>query len=370
MTTLDKISDYVDQIIKERKRVLPRVMKQYVELRNFGGLYNHPKVNAYEFNPYFDNLNVTFAKKKRRALRVAIGIERKEARYFENLLTQINNLLVLLPNPYFDQLAKIKRTLETYHAETVRLLSQKGVFDEIVKSNKDLRNVAEQLIPQVEHFIENTTVPFMAALKELDAFTHKKAQIISAKRPSLTLDIPINSFYTNRGVNPDTILADTSFLREVIESRETQRKEFIDLHLPDQSPVRKCPIEVEKEGIACGRKNEFKKIFSKENFEILNVTLTKEEEREILYFWEQTKKYRESSAAERAKFINSSADIKLLALALRRAKKNHKVSILSQDGDIVQTVRRAKFIARNTHPHWRNIFCVWYYLESGLEWAA
>ncbi|MAG60349.1 hypothetical protein CL619_01045 [archaeon] len=195
-------------------------MSQYAELRDFGGLYNHPRMNEFEHSEYFDNKNAAFAKRGRRSLRKSIGIERKEARHFDKLLEFLKKLAPLLTEPYFNQLGSIIIALETYHAGTVKALSVGGSLDKQVRQNSDLRKIASTLIPQVKKFIEEVNVPFMASLKELDAFCNQEAAILEAKRKAITLNIPIDAGLKSCNVTPKIILMDTSFLFRVLEARK------------------------------------------------------------------------------------------------------------------------------------------------------
>lgn len=365
MTSLDIIKDYLKEIRSERKRLLPRVMGQYAELRSFGGLYNFSRMNAIE--PNYDQ-NITFSKRGRRALRKAIGIERKEARYFNRLLEFLEKILPYIPEPYFNQLGRIKTELVTSHAETVRVLSVGGLFDKQVRNNKDIRDIASTLIPEVKRFVEKTSIPFMAALKELDAFCHKEAKIIEAKRQLVTLNVNLDAAFSRYSVSPQVILVDTSFLFNVLEARREQKRELVDLHLPD-NVIKIYPMEILREN-KYGEVSVFRRILGREKFKGVNFTMKATEIDEVVKFWKNTDKFNRSSNREKTKFLNS-ADVKLLGMALRNVKESPtaKVVILTQDADIYDSVRKAKFYFNSTHPHWLRINCLWY-LDNEVKKAA
>ena len=86
-----------------------------------------------------------------------------------------------------------------------------------------------------------------------------------------------------------------------------------------------------------------------------NVKPTPAERDFIIRFWKTTGKYQRSTSGERSDFLSKkAADLAILVLAWRLASNNQVVAILTNDGDIIQTINKIKS-ARNRNNNQRII---------------
>ncbi|MBT4446270.1 hypothetical protein HOA92_03420 [archaeon] len=354
MGTLDLIEDNIMKLIALRKDVLVKLAGQHVLLRSLPTMVKDKRVLASERK---GNKFETFRKRTPRAVRRAVRLEKKEDRTVGLIIEAIDKITPLITEPFFTQLGEIRTNMLIYKNHMINELSKRGNLDQLLTSHPTLHGVEELIAEKIDQVLKNVINPYIEVLRHLDAFCNQKNAIREAKRQLITLTIPMAAFLVNNGIHPNAIIADSSTMFQVMGEKRDHKKELVYMTTPNNAR-KYFPSQVTRETAKGARYVDGAKTISTLRyfgFVEENVKPTPAERDFIIRFWKTTGKYQRSTSGERSDFLSKkAADLAILVLAWRLASNNQVVAILTNDGDIIQTINKIKS-ARNRNNNQRII---------------